>query len=437
MMSPRYGEEIASCDDAKPRRRLGTCRGAAPLSRSNPPTVDWVPSVGWSSARCFVSLATLLVLLLTTGCERTSSPTTQPEVSTSSSRPAKEEPFIPAGEAVYEDSDYGFRVNVPGNDWQRGGPAAASQLGEVCRAWFDPENPLKTICLHVRTDREVSEDAAEDRAKSLSEKMERVFNQAYKASIEANDFGEVAGRPAAIIRMNGEGTGFAIDGRSKLPTRQEWVAIPRGADTIFALVSAPTDDFDDAVQVYRGVLKTLAIDDERPEVAESRMYRDEDYGIILPYPEGWMRGGYELGDVNVPGEICRVWSSEEKPHNRIVLFRQHPGKAFTPRELLDVSIAGLKQTLGVEVLEEGVYTVAGRKAMWLVVKGEGTGSAMKPDGPVPMTQHWVAIPREEDIVVAILTSKTGEYPNMEPAFSGMLSRLKVTGKQTPEQQSSK
>ena len=121
----------------------------------------------------------------------------------------------------------------------------------------------------------------------------------------------------------------------------------------------------------------------------------------------------------------------------IVLFVQEPGRDFEPRFLVDESAKAMERSLGATVREKEVRSVAGKKAMWLVVEGNGTGGAIDGKGAVKTTQHWVAIPREKDVIVALLTSPTSEFAENRRSFEEALKTLVVGGKQTAAQSESK
>jgi hypothetical protein len=77
--------------------------------------------------------------------------------------------------------------------------------------------------------------------------------------------------------------------------------------------------------------------------------------------------------------------------------------------------------------------VAGMQAMWLLITAKGTGGALDGKGSVPTTQQWVAIPREKDIIVLLLTAPDSNFASLSPAFGSVLGTLKVSGTQTEEQ----
>ena len=75
--------------------------------------------------------------------------------------------------------------------------------------------------------------------------------------------------------------------------------------------------------------------------------------------------------------------------------------------------------------------------MWLVFEGKGTGGAIDGKGPVKTSQHWVAIPREKDVIVLLLTSPTTEFAENAKSFGEAMKTLVVGGNQTASQSESK
>jgi hypothetical protein len=105
--------------------------------------------------------------------------------------------------------------------------------------------------------------------------------------------------------------------------------------------------------------------------------------------------------------------------------------------MIDESAESIEKNLGATIQEKEVRSVAGKKAMWLIVEGKGTGGAIDGKGTVSTTQHWVAIPREKDVIVALLASPTSEFPENRMTFEASLKKLVVGGKQTAAQSESK
>jgi hypothetical protein len=162
-------------------------------------------------------------------------------------------------------------------------------------------------------------------------------------------------------------------------------------------------------------------------------YVDDKYDFSITVAKPWKNA--RLQDYTVPGVTRTAYS---RPNGAsFVLFLQEPGKDFAPRFLVDESAKSIEKNLGATVREKEVRAVAGKNAMWLIVEGNGTGGAIDGKGSVKTTQHWVAIPREKDVVVALLTSPTSEFPENRKTFEESLKSLVVGGKQTAAQSESK
>ncbi|MFO0892018.1 MAG: hypothetical protein U0790_23140 [Isosphaeraceae bacterium] len=162
-------------------------------------------------------------------------------------------------------------------------------------------------------------------------------------------------------------------------------------------------------------------------------YKDDRYHFQISIPGPWKEA--PVSNYKVPGTVRAAWAG--KGNSSIVAFVQEPGQAFTPRFLLDASAKAMETQLGAKVLEKEVRKIAGKQAMWLSFEAKGTGGAIVPNGEILTTQHWVAIPRETDIVVLLLTCRSEDYQGIEKGFSEALKDLKVEGEQTAEQASSK
>jgi hypothetical protein len=170
-----------------------------------------------------------------------------------------------------------------------------------------------------------------------------------------------------------------------------------------------------------------------PAAPEKKVITPEEAGLSFAPPQGWKQGdpkGY-----NAPGNICGLWSPDNIAS--IVVFVQNVGKPLSPRVLLEQSAQALATSLGAEVKTKDVIDVAGMRAFSLVVTGNGTGAAIDGKGTVRTTQHWVAIPREKDIVIFLMNSPDADYQKNEQTLQAILGTLKVTGQQTPEQKAAK
>jgi hypothetical protein len=164
-----------------------------------------------------------------------------------------------------------------------------------------------------------------------------------------------------------------------------------------------------------------------------RNYADVKFGFSLTVPEPWTSA--PLDHFTVPGTVRAAWSG--KDNASLLAFVQEPGQAFSPRFLVDESAKAMREKLGCEIKASDVKTVAGKKAMWLIATGKGTGGRLDGQGDVQTTTHWVAIPRENDIVIILLTCPAAGYEKLLPSFEKALKSLEVKGTQTAEQSDAK
>ena len=162
-------------------------------------------------------------------------------------------------------------------------------------------------------------------------------------------------------------------------------------------------------------------------------YSDDKYDFAIVVSEPWKNA--PLQGYTVPG-IARAAYAGSKASS-IVLFVQEPGKAFDPRFLVDESAKSMEKNLGATVSEKDVRDVDGKKAMSLVVEGKGTGGAIDGKGSVQTSQHWIAIPREKDVIVALLTSPTEDFKTNQKSFLASIKQFKIGGAQTDDQKGSK
>lgn len=159
----------------------------------------------------------------------------------------------------------------------------------------------------------------------------------------------------------------------------------------------------------------------------------EQIGLAFAQPQGWQQG--DPTKFTVPGNICCVWSPDNI--SSIAVFVQNSGKPYNPRTLLNQSAEGLQKSLGAEVRQKDVVNVGGMRGFSLVVSGPGTGAGIDGKGTVRTDQHWVAVPRDKDVVIFLMTTPDDKFAGNEAAFQTMLSSLKITGTQTPDQQAAK
>jgi len=170
-----------------------------------------------------------------------------------------------------------------------------------------------------------------------------------------------------------------------------------------------------------------------PAAAGPKVVKPEEIGISFSPPQGWQQG--DPTKFTLPGDICCAWSPDNVAS--IVAFVQRPGKPLIPKVLLEQSAQALQSAVGAEVKTKEVKDFGGMKGFSLVVTAPGNGAAIDGKGTVSTTQHWVAIPRDKDVVVFLMTTPDETFAQNEQVFQGLLGTLKVSGTQTPDQQASK
>jgi len=155
-------------------------------------------------------------------------------------------------------------------------------------------------------------------------------------------------------------------------------------------------------------------------------YFDAEYRFAIRLGTDWKPAPLEA--FTVPG-IARAAFSRPGGVS-LNLFVQDTGALVDASWLVAESAKAQEEKLSATVLEKEVRNIAGRDAMWMVVEGQGTGNAIDGKGPVKTTQHWVAIPREKDVLVALLTSPSGTFASNQALFAKALETLKLRDVET-------
>jgi len=163
--------------------------------------------------------------------------------------------------------------------------------------------------------------------------------------------------------------------------------------------------------------------------AGPKVVTPEQIGISFAAPQGWQQG--DPTKFTLPGDICCAWSPDNV--SSIVAFVQQTGKPLNPKVLLDQSAQALQTGVGAQVKTKEVADFGGKRGFSLVVSAPGNGAAIDGKGTVPTTQHWVAIPREQDVIIFLMTTPDEKFAANEQVFQSLLSSLKVNGTQTPDQ----
>jgi hypothetical protein len=157
-----------------------------------------------------------------------------------------------------------------------------------------------------------------------------------------------------------------------------------------------------------------------PAVAGGRAeFVDTDFGFRVTPAMGWR--DVPATGIQVPGRVLKVWTTDRV--NSIVGFVQEAGQPVTAKQILDSSAAAMKQA-GVTVTFEQVVSVGGTEAMSMKVTGPGTGAALG-GGGTPTYQHWIAIPKQNRVLVMLLTAPDASKGEAAKGFEAMIQGLKI------------
>ncbi len=146
---------------------------------------------------------------------------------------------------------------------------------------------------------------------------------------------------------------------------------------------------------------------------------DHDFGFSAAPPAGWRDMPAE--NMVIGGKIVHAWTPDGA--STIVAFIQGPGQPVTARQVLDSSLAAAKQA-GWSVGESAVTKVGDHEAMSMKVVAKGTGYATG-RGDVPTYQHWIAIPKQDRVLVLLLTVPEASKSTEPAAFETMIKSVSV------------
>jgi hypothetical protein len=105
--------------------------------------------------------------------------------------------------------------------------------------------------------------------------------------------------------------------------------------------------------------------------------------------------------------------------------------------LLEQSAQALEKGLSAEVKQKDVIDVGGMRGFSLVVTGNGNGAAIDGKGTVPTSQHWVAIPRSDDVLIFLLIAPQEKFAAYDTALQQALGTIQLSGTQTAMQKAAK
>lgn len=151
---------------------------------------------------------------------------------------------------------------------------------------------------------------------------------------------------------------------------------------------------------------------------EARLFADDRLGIRMRAPGFWIRANPALLDA--PGKILGAWTRDGSATIVLLRWELDPGDPTLLGERLG---AALEEELGAQVQAREVHEMGGLKAVGLVAAGTGEGSRK-------IQQHWIAIPRERDVVVLLLSTPEVTFVRDERTFEKMLPSVVIQGSPT-------
>jgi len=156
---------------------------------------------------------------------------------------------------------------------------------------------------------------------------------------------------------------------------------------------------------------------------EARIFADAALGLRMRAPGWWIRANPALLDA--PGKVLRAW--RRGGETVIAVARQETRGRWTPEDLRGHTTAVL-DFLGAEVQAWEVHNLGGLRALGLVATGTG-----EKGGSSRTTLHWVAVPRERDVLIFLLSAPEASFAGAERIFEKMLASVEIQSSLTLKQ----
>jgi hypothetical protein len=156
----------------------------------------------------------------------------------------------------------------------------------------------------------------------------------------------------------------------------------------------------------------------------ARFFADPALGLRMAAPGWWIRANPAL--LEAPGKILRAWTRDGVTTIAVVrVVPQEAPEGWSPADLRGHAAAALG-LLGAEVQAWEVHDFQGLRALGLVAASADEGGE---DGGGPRTkQHWVAVPRERDVLLFLLSTPEASFDAAERIFRKMLATVEVDRK---------
>lgn len=152
--------------------------------------------------------------------------------------------------------------------------------------------------------------------------------------------------------------------------------------------------------------------------AVTTAFVDSAFGFRSIEPPNWPAADAKY--FVIPGEIVKAWASSNG--SSIVAFHQQASRPVTAQELLASSAEATRQMHGTIISEE-IMTIGATEVMSLQVTLPGNGVAVMPGGSVSTYQHWIAVPKENRVLVLLATAPDASKGATTSAFDEMIQSI--------------
>lgn len=173
----------------------------------------------------------------------------------------------------------------------------------------------------------------------------------------------------------------------------------------------------------------------KPAHGEQKKFVEPDYGFSLSFETAqWIPAPLA---VRTLGEPCLVLVDAPQPTRLFVAFvRSAPGDAAEDGPQRIASIAErlgriANQLEGVEVVLNDTVEVDGKQAVSYRYAGKGTGIGIG-GGEVQTTQHWIAVPRDRDLIVFQLTANSDGFDDAYAEFQKIVETAEIDDRRPTE-----
>lgn len=140
-----------------------------------------------------------------------------------------------------------------------------------------------------------------------------------------------------------------------------------------------------------------------------------DSGFRVTPPAGWREA--PANSVTVPGNVLGVWTPVGSSFT-IVAFAKEVQTPLTASQVLASCLASAKSA-GCTITQQSIANIAGREAVSIEHVGNGTGNAIGA-GTTPTYQHWVIIPKNNQLIVLLATAADASKQTVSDAMDVMV-----------------